>query len=83
MEEIDTSGPEYLSTGVKVCNATHKELVMEGDRLRKLANDLLAEHKQTGKELTAEILAAHTRAQELYTLAYSKIPGGLPGGSLQ
>jgi hypothetical protein len=77
MDEENTLGSEYLSTGVKVCDANHKELVTEGDIQRKLANDLLAEQKQTGKELTAEILAAHTRAQELYTLAYSKIPGGL------
>ncbi len=74
MEEIDKSGPEYLSTGVKVCDANPRELITEGDRLRKIANDLLAQQKETGKELTEEILAAHTRAQELYTRAYSTTP---------
>jgi hypothetical protein len=74
MEETDKSGPEYLSTGVKVCDANPRELIAEGDRLRKIANELLAEQKQTGKELNEKILAAHTRAQELYTRAYSTTP---------
>lgn len=71
MEETNKSGPEYLSTGVKVCDANPRELITEGDRLRKIANELLAEQKQTGKELTEEIFAAHKRAQELYARAYS------------
>ncbi len=72
MDAVNTSGGEYLSTGVKVCNANPKELVQEGDRLRKIANDLLAEQKRTGKDLSAEVLAAHNRSQELYRLAFSQ-----------
>ncbi len=70
MDAGNTSGHEYLSTGVKICNANSRELVQEGDRLRKIANELLAEQKQTGKDLSAEILAAHNRSQELYRLAF-------------
>ena len=73
MDTGNTSGSEYLSTGVKVCNANQKELVQEGDRLRRLANDLLAEQKRTSKDASAEILAAHTRSQELYRLAFGDI----------
>ena len=72
MDARDTLGNEYLSTGVKVCEANHKELVSEGDRLRKIANELLAEQKRTGKDASAEILAAHNRSQELYGLAFAK-----------
>ncbi len=71
MDEASTSGSEYLSTGVKVCDANQKELVQEGDRLRKLANELLAEQKRTGEDRSAEVLAAHNRSQELYRLAFS------------
>jgi hypothetical protein len=67
----NTLGSEYLSTGVKVCDANQKELVQEGDRLRKMANELLAEQKRTGKDLSAEVLAAHNRSQELYRLAFA------------
>ncbi len=70
MDAGNTSGNECLSTGVKICNANSRELVQEGDKLRKIANELLAEQKQTGKDLSAEILAAHTRSQELYRLAF-------------
>ncbi len=72
MDAGNTSGGEYLSTGVKVCDANQKELVQEGDRLRKIANELLAEQKRTGKDLSAEVLAAHNRSQELYRLAFSE-----------
>ncbi len=70
MDAGNTSGNEYLSTGVKICNANSRELVQEGDRLRKIANELLTEQKQSGKDLSAEILAAHNRSQELYRLAF-------------
>lgn len=71
MDAGNTSGSEYLSTGVKVCDANQKELVQEGDRLRKMANELLAEQRRTGKDLSSEILAAHNRSQDLYRLAFS------------
>ncbi len=71
MDAGNKSGNEYLSTGVKICNANSRELVQEGDRLRKIANELLDEQKRTGKDLSAEILAAHNRSQELYRLAFS------------
>ncbi len=71
MNAENAAGNEYLSTGVKVRDATQRELVQEGDRLRKIANELLAEQKQTGKDLSAEVLAAHNRSQELYRLAFS------------
>jgi len=70
MDAGNTSGNEYLSTGVKICNANSRELVQEGDRLRKIANDLLAEQRRTGRDASAEILAAHNRSQELYRLAF-------------
>ncbi len=72
MDAEKTAGNEYLSTGVKVCDANQKELVQEGDRLRKIANELLSEQKRTGKDLSAEVLAAHNRSQELYRLAFSE-----------